>query len=98
MALPAEAEYRAKSGQATAVVRREANAVVVYATCDSLQRMCEFYERNAVIYQEKYDRLVDLVEEEREQRYNPVRTFFAGLAIGLVLGFLIIILLKLKLK
>ena len=98
IALPTAAEYRAKSGQATATVKRDGDTIVVYATCDSLQRMCEFYERNAAIYQEKYDVLEDLVAEEREQRYNPVKTFFVGLAIGVVLGFLIIIIIKLKLK
>ena len=98
MALPKAAEYRAESGQATATVRREGKTIIVRATCDSLQRMCELYERNAAVYQEKYDNLVALVEEEREQRYNPVRTFFVGLAIGLVLCFLIVIFIKLKLK
>ena len=36
--LPEAAEYRAKSGQASAVVKHRGDTIIVYATCDSLQR------------------------------------------------------------
>jgi uncharacterized protein YceK len=36
--LPEKAEYRAKNGRASATVQNKGGIIVVYATCDSLQR------------------------------------------------------------
>lgn len=43
--LPVQAEYRAKNGRASATVKNNGGTIVVYATCDSLQRQCEYLER-----------------------------------------------------
>ena len=42
--LPEKAEYRAKTGRASATVKKKGGTIVVYATCDSLQRQCEYLE------------------------------------------------------
>lgn len=96
--LPAKAEYRAKSGQASAVVRFERDTVVVYATCDSLQRLCEYYERSAATYKEAYENEQRLNREEDEKRSNPIKTALISFLVGVVIGILLTIIVKLKLK
>ena len=49
MRLPENASYSRKSGRATVDVRLSNDTVYVSATCDSLQRLVEYYERK---YQE----------------------------------------------
>lgn len=92
--LPANAEYRAGSGRASAVVRFEHDTIFVYATCDSLQRQCEYYERTATIYKEGYDELQNIIQEANEQRSNPVKTAFISLLAGVIIGVLSTIIIK----
>ncbi len=96
--LPSNAEYRAKSGQASAVVKSQGDTIIVYATCDSLQRRCEYYERESAIYKEAYEEMQSLFEEEREKRSNPVKTALISFLAGVVIGVLITIIVKLKMK
>lgn len=68
------------------------DSVVVYASCDSLQRLCEYYESLASNYRQEYESLNATLKTEDEQRSNPVKTvviaFVSGLATGIVLTFL----------
>ncbi|MBQ6800217.1 MAG: hypothetical protein IJP08_03815 [Bacteroidaceae bacterium] len=96
--LPEKAEYRAKSGQANAVVKFKRDTVIVYAICDSLQRQCEYYESVAANYKEAYESLHNILQEEKEQRMNPVRIAFISLLAGIVVGVLLTIIVKLKIK
>ena len=96
--LPEKAEYRAKSGQANAVVKFNGDTVIVYAICDSLQRQCEYYESLAANYKEAYKRAKNILREEKEQRENPVRIAFISLLAGIVVGVLSTIIVKLKTK
>ena len=43
--LPSGASYKAKNGQASAEVSRSGGNVIVYASCDSLERQCYYYEQ-----------------------------------------------------
>lgn len=90
--LPELASYHAKSGQANLDVRAQGGNIIVYASCDSLQRVCEYYESIAGIYKKGYEELYASVKTENEHRFNPVKTvilaFIAGLAAGIVLTFL----------
>ena len=90
--LPEAAEYRAKSGQASAVVKHRGDTIIVYATCDSLQRQCERYERETALYRDRLEALQSAVETEKVRNTNPFRTaviaFIAGLASGIVLTIL----------
>lgn len=97
-ALPPTALYRGKSGRANVEVSRKGDSIVVRASCDSLQVRLEYYERQYTSYREAYERLQSLFEEERERRPNPVRTFFAGLGIGIAITILATIIIKNKLK
>lgn len=90
--LPEGAEYRAKSGRASATVKTSGDTLLVHAECDSLQRWCEYYEREAGIYRELYNETHLLLEEAQEKRSHPVKAgiiaFFAGVATGIILTFL----------
>lgn len=96
--LPHKAEYRAKSGQANAVVQYKRDTIIVYAICDSLKRQCEYYETMAMTYKEAYEGLQSLVQEEKEQRSNPVKTALISFLVGVVIGILLTIIVKLKFK
>ena len=96
--LPQKAEYRAKSGQANAVVQYKRDTINVYAICDSLLRQCEYYENVAATYKEAYEDLQNIVQEEKEQRSNPIKTALISFLVGVVIGILLTIIVKLKFK
>lgn len=84
--LPEEAEYRAKNGRASATVQNKGGTIVVYATCDSLQRQCEYYERQAASYRNALEQQKNEARTEKERSSNPWKTlltvFIAGVATG----------------
>lgn len=90
--LPKTASYHAKSGRANVNVKNDGNQIIVHASCDSLQRVCEYYESIAGIYKKGYEELYASVQTENEHRSNPIKTaviaFIVGLASGIVLTFL----------
>ena len=96
--LPQKAEYRAKSGQANAVVQYRQDTIVVYSICDSLKAQCEYYENVAATYKEAYEDLQNIVREDKEQRSNPVKIALISFLVGVVIGILLTIIVKLKFK
>lgn len=96
--LPSEASFTGKSGRANVEVGRRGDAIVVRASCDSLQVRLEYYERQSASYREAYGQMRALYEEERERRSNPVRTFFTGFGIGIAITILTTIIIKNKVK
>lgn len=96
--LPIDAEYRAKRGRASAVVKSRGDTIAVYATCDSLLRQCEYYERESATYKEAYEKMCNLFEEVREKRSTPIRTVTVSFLAGVTIGVLLSIIVKTKLK
>ena len=96
--LPPLAQYSGKSGQASVSVSRDRDVITVYASCDSLQLLVEYYERTSSVWQERYEEMAGLYEEEIKQRSNPVKTFFTGLVAGIAITILGMIIIKNKLK
>lgn len=98
--LPEGSSFHAKSGQARLDIGKgkEPGTIVVYASCDSLQRQCEYYEKSSSVWRERYEGMADLYEAELKQRSNPVKTFFTGLVAGIVITVLGMIIIKNKLK
>lgn len=97
--LPHGAEFRDKSGQASASVQFDQDTLYVFATCDSLQRMCSYYERKYALYKTEYENLMACQESELE--YDPpdmIRVFFQGVLAGVLLTIAIFIIIKLKTK
>lgn len=88
--LPAGASYHAKSGQANLDVSKgaEPGTIVVYASCDSLQRLVDYYERLSGEYKATLDRQAEEVREEKKppgvwwKILTALATgFFAGIVI-----------------
>lgn len=89
--LPPQAKYTAKNGQANVEVSRERDVITVYASCDSLQVLVEYYESTSSLWRERYEEMAGLYEEEVKQRSNPVKTFFYGFGGGILTGIIITI-------
>ena len=98
MKLPPQASYSGKNGRASVSVGRKGDTVTVYASCDSLQLLVEYYERTSSAWQERYEEMAGLYEAEVKQRPNPVRTFFYGFGVGILLSVLTITIIILKRK
>ena len=96
--LPADAGYSAKSGRTGVTVRFRRDTVTVEVESDSLQRLCTYYENTATAYKAKCEGLQSLVQEEKEQRFNPVRTALISFLVGVIIGILLTIIVKLKIK
>ena len=90
--LPQGAEYRAKNGRASATVQAKGDTIVVYATCDSLQRLCERYERQASTYKAALEQEKKDEQTTKEQRSTPVRGLVVALIAGVATGITITIL------
>lgn len=93
--LPVGASYHARSGRANLDVRQgtEPGSIVVHASCDSLQRLVEYYERLACRYKETLERQSEEVKEEKK----PPGVWWKVLA-ALTAGFLAGIVITLKTK
>lgn len=88
--LPAGASYHARSGRASLDVRKGANpgTIVVHASCDSLQRLAEYYERLAAGYKATLERQSEEVKEEKKPLgawRKIVAAFIAGILAGTVI-------------
>lgn len=94
--LPPRAEYRAESGQANAVVKIRHDTIVVYAICDSLLRMCEYYESEAATYKEAYEKSNSLLDESIEQNKKIFQSVVTAFVIGFVSCLILIIIIKLR--
>lgn len=95
--LPAGASYHAKSGRANVDVSKgtEPGTIVVYASCDSLQRLVEYYERQAAGYKATIDRQAEETKEAEERKPpNAWWKILTALAAGFLAG--IVITLKIK--
>lgn len=96
--LPPLASYSGKSGRANVSVSRDRDVITVYASCDSLQVLVEYYERTSSLWRERYEEMAGLYEKEIKQRSNPVKTFLYGLGVGILTGILITIFIQKRKK
>lgn len=88
--LPMGASYHAKSGRASLDVSKgaEAGTIVVYASCDSLQRLLEYYERQVGEYKAALDSRTEEVKEEKKPTcvwWKILTALTAGLFAGIVI-------------
>lgn len=87
--LPEKAEYRVRNGRASLAVQNKGGTIVVYAACDSLQRRCEYYERQMASYKNALEQQKNEAKTEKERSSNPWKmlliAFIVGVATGTVL-------------
>lgn len=96
--LPDDAGYHTKNGQATAAVQVRNDTVTIYATCDSLQIMCDYYESLYMNYKRGYDDLQSQCISEIKKPPNTIRMAFVAFLVGLVTGVSLTIIVKRKIK
>lgn len=96
--LPEKAEYRTKHGRASASVQNKGGTIVVYATCDSLQRQCEYYELQMAIYKEALEQQKNEARTEKERCSNPWKMLLIAFVVGVATGTVLTIIVKLKIK
>lgn len=95
MQLPSKAEYRAKDGQANVSARHENGLIVVNATCDSLQAVCEYYKRQYNFYRAMYEMQEDAFNTEVvKEPPNPLKIFGFGTLCGAILAAIVMYNLK----
>lgn len=91
--LPPGASFHSRNGQANVDVSTKGDTIIVYASCDSLQRLCEFYESELTRIRSETGNTKETVQEETEHRSNPLKTaliaFIVGVASGIVLTIVI---------
>lgn len=101
--LPEGASWSGRNGQANVKVQRKAatdgkpEVIVVEATCDSLQLLCERYEQTIATQKRAIDALADAGyrlyaaqrEELKEKPPNGIGTALKWLFIGIVAGLLL---------
>lgn len=92
--LPPGASFHGRSGRASVDISRKGDTLRVYASCDSLQALCHYYERTSAAWQERYEQAEALLEEERERRTSPVTAFYIGFLAGILLSILLYIIIK----
>lgn len=83
--LPPSASYSAKSGQANVRVERKGDTIYVEASCDSLQRLCIYYQREL----EHIRGQTHQEESRKEERTISFRNKLKYIGIGLIPGLLI---------
>lgn len=100
--LPSGASYKAKNGQASAEVSQSGGNVIVYASCDSLERQCYYYEQliaelseqheeqrlDIVSQEEQISALQKELEEQKEQEASYSLSKLIWLCMGILIGIL----------
>lgn len=94
--LPEGASFRAKSGRASVEVSKgsDPGTIVVYASCDSLQRLVDYYERQVDMYLSALDEARTETVEAEKKPSGRRRLYPVILAVGMMAG--IAITLKMK--
>lgn len=91
--MPSGSTYTKKSGRANVSVSPGSSGnIIVYASCDSLQQLVEWYEQELVRIRSQTTDENDTVQTVKERRSNPVEIvfiFIAGVLSGIVITFLI---------
>jgi hypothetical protein len=93
--LPAGAVFSEKSGRANVSVKKENDSIFIMASCDSLQALCEYYEREMTRI--RGDTLVSKTTLEKEVSTgvkSPIKQF----SIGFIAGVILTIIISIKLK
>lgn len=85
--LPDRAEYRSVSGRASARVVHRGDTIVVWATCDSLQRACMKMESECSYYKQALEEALERTSERRSHAPIPmtVTALLTGLASGVII-------------
>jgi hypothetical protein len=93
--LPAGASFSEKSGRANVSVKKDGDSIRIVASCDSLQALCEYYERELTLI--RSDTLNEQKEVKKEVStgiQSPLKLVLIGFIAGIVITISIFIKLK----
>lgn len=87
--LPKGATFRNRKGRASVELKRDdLGNILVYASCDSLQQLCEYYMETSAGWQKKYRQAESTVRQQKEKISNIGalfwKVFFLGILIGII--------------
>ncbi|MDR0505451.1 MAG: hypothetical protein LBH32_01350 [Dysgonamonadaceae bacterium] len=93
--LPIDASFSEKNGRAGAKVSRQGDSILVEATCDSLQALCEYYERELT----QIHNGISVSKTELEKKVSTgVQLPLKLVLIGFIAGILLTTILFIKIK
>jgi hypothetical protein len=93
--LPSGAAFSGKNGRANVAVTVQGDTIVVEARCDSLQALCEYYERE--LTRIRASASVSKTESKKEVS-TGVQSPLKLLSIGFIAGIVITIIISIKIK
>ena len=87
--LPNSAAFRSRKGRAAVELKKDRSGnIVVYATCDSLQQLCEYYMETSARWQRKYAQTERSAHMQKEKISEMGalfgKVFFLGILIGII--------------
>lgn len=94
LALPPEASFHGKKGQANVDVKAQGDTLIVYASCDSLQRIVEWYESELTRIRSETVTGTETVQTEIKHRFNLIQTVLIAFIVGVASGIVLIIVIK----
>ncbi|MEE1140262.1 MAG: hypothetical protein UHP25_02625 [Prevotella sp.] len=77
-------------------MRHKGDTLVVYATCDSLERQCEYYERQMASSKKALEQQKNEARTEKERSSNPWKMLLIAFIVGVATGIVIMLLKKQK--
>jgi len=82
---PVAPSFFQRNGRASVQVTRSGDIIHIVATCDSLQALCEYYEREMKIRNQK-SKMETVIEERSKSNQIPFKYIFITVAGGIIAG------------
>jgi hypothetical protein len=93
--LPAGASFSDKSGRANVSVQKDNDTIRITASCDSLQALCEYYERELMrIRSDTSSKQKEVKKEVSTGVQSPFKLVLIGFIAGIIVTIIVIIKIK----
>ena len=96
--LPERSMYYSRSGQASVEVQFVNDTITITAVCDSLQGRLEYYEIKLAEYEASNEMYKDYTEELKKTRPKILQSILLAFFSGILIGIILTIKIKQKLK
>jgi hypothetical protein len=93
--LPPAASFSNKNGRANVAVQLDNDTIRIYASCDSLQALCEYYERELTRIRSDTSTEQKVIKDERSIGIqSPFKLILTGFFAGIILTIIVVIKVK----
>ena len=96
--MPRRSVYHSSSGQASVEVSYKNDTIYITAICDSLQGRLEYYEIKLAEYEASNEMYKDYTEELKKTRPKILQSILLAFFSGILIGIILTIRIKQKLK